>query len=63
MNRIILAFAAAAISSATLVGGAQANTIWRYPYKRTSYAVPHAHAQPPAGKVAAGKPVKRHVHR
>ncbi len=52
MKRIILAIVTAAIGSATLIGGAQANTIWRYPYKSTPYAVPHDHAKP--GRPAYG---------
>lgn len=54
MKRIILAIATAAISSATLIGGAQANTICRYPYKSTPYAVPHDHV-----KTAAERPAHR----
>ena len=61
MTRIILAIASAAIGSAILIGGAQASTIWRYPFKSAPYAVPHDHANPLAAKVAF-KPVKRHVH-
>lgn len=62
MNRIILAIATAAISSSTLIGGAQADTIWRYPVKGTPYAIPHDHAKPLTAHVAA-KPAKWHVHR
>lgn len=62
MNRIILAIATAAISSATLVGGAQASTIWRYPFKSAPYAVPHNHAKPLAESVAI-QPAERHAHR
>lgn len=62
MKRIILAIVTAAIGSTTLIGAAQANTIWRYPVKSTPYAVPHDHAKPLAAKIAA-KPAKRHLHR
>ncbi|MBN8912290.1 MAG: hypothetical protein WC807_09055 [Hyphomicrobium sp.] len=61
MNRIILAIATAAVGSATLIGGAEANTIWRNPYKSTPYAVPHDHAKPLSAKVAP-MAAKRHAH-
>lgn len=62
MNRVILALAIAALSSATLAGGAQAETIWRFPYKGMPYAVPHDHGKKVVAKVAM-KPAERHVHR
>jgi len=62
MNRIILAIATAAISSATLAGGAQASTIWRYPFKSAPYAVPHDHAKPLAASLTI-QPAARHEHR
>lgn len=60
MNRIILSIAAAAVASAAFVGGAQANTIMRFPYKSAPYAVPHDHTKASIDKVAV-KPTVRHI--
>lgn len=62
MNRLILSIAAAAVASATFVGGAQANTILRFPYKSAPYAVSHDHAKLQVVK-ASGNQAARHVHR
>lgn len=61
MNRFILSIATAAIASATFVGGAQANSIWRFPYKSAPYAVSHGHAKPQAATVI-GSRTARHNH-
>lgn len=62
MNRFILSIAAAAVASTALMGGAQANTIWRFPHKSMPYAVPHDHAKVSINKVAV-KSAVRHAHR
>lgn len=61
MNRFILSIAAAAVATTALIGGAQANTIWRLPYKSTPYAVPHDHAKASINTVPV-KSAARHVH-
>lgn len=60
MTRIILAIATAAVGSATLIGSAQAGTIWRYPFKSAPYAVPHDH---PLDASVATQPAERHARR
>ncbi|OYW55415.1 MAG: hypothetical protein B7Y80_14065 [Hyphomicrobium sp. 32-62-53] len=62
MNRFILSIATAAIASATFVGGAQANTIWRFPYKSAPFAVSHDHGTPQAA-TAIGHPAARHIYK
>lgn len=61
MTRFILSIAAAAVASTTFVGGAQANTIMRFPYKSAPYAVPHEHAKPQAATVIGSRSA-RHSH-
>jgi len=41
--RLILNLAAAALLTGTVAGQAQAETVWRFPYKGAPYAVPHEH--------------------
>lgn len=62
MNRFILSIATAAVASATFVGGAQANTIWRYPYKSAPYAVPHVDAKLQAAAPVTIRRTARHHH-
>jgi hypothetical protein len=45
----MLNLAAAALATGTLLGQAQAETVWRYPPKGGApYAVPHEHTKPVA---------------
>lgn len=63
MTRLFLNIAALALVSGALVGQAQANTEWRFPYKGVPYAVPHDHAKSAKGTVAVVRSPTRHIHR
>lgn len=62
MNRFILSIATAAIASATLIGGAQASTIWRFPHKSAPYAVPHDHVKSQGAAPVVVHRTARHNH-
>lgn len=53
--RLILNLAAAALVTGSIVGQAQADVVWRFPYKGTPYAVPHEHNS----RVAIGQTTRK----
>jgi hypothetical protein len=53
--RLMLNLAAAALLTGTVAGQAQADTIWRFPYKGAPYAVPHEHN----GRIAIGQNTRK----
>lgn len=42
---VILSLAASALLTGSFVGHAQADTVWRSPYKGMPYAAPHEHSE------------------
>ena len=61
MKRAVVGIAAVTAALMSLVDGARANTIVRWPYKSSPYAVPHPHVSKQAAIAIALKHGRRHA--